>query len=714
MMQKITMDMETRGVVDLTKCGTYRYAKDPNTDIMCISSKWGGDKTETWNLMDADADPEDILYMIDQTDIINAHNVQFERVMWTEIMVKRYGYPEIPFHKWRCTAAKAAAHALPRDLDRACAALNLPIQKDYEGYKLMMKLCRPRKPQMKKKKQPNGTWKITWLEDEHGVYWHEDPDDIKRLLSYCETDVEAEYALDQRLNDLSPLELEIWRLDQLINDRGIYADRGEVENIIGKIASNKTLLEAELGDLTNGTIRSATQAQATRDYIAEFGVLLPNMQKETVTETLRTDLPEDVRRILELRQVLAKSSVAKFEAMLKGMDEDGRMRGTLLYHGAGTGRWAGKRIQPHNFLRACWKDPDTMLPLYLDSCADDYKDTYWDMTIAASMCLRGVLRAAPANDLLCADFSSIEAIVLAWLAGEQHVLDAVIAGLDLYKVIAAEVYHVDYDAVTHDMRQVGKTCVLALGYQGWLGAFSVMARSYDVSYPAHLKEKISERVISKAHDDLNSNDRASESDKKEARRILKTGVTEQDIFETWARPIIMNYRDSHPAIRRFWGKVMEAVVNTVSTGKAHAYGPVMFGMREDFLHCRLPSGRLLSYYQPELPQKTDTYGRTKTVLSYMHVNSETNQWERTYSYGGKITENITQAVARDLLAEGMLRCEKAGLPIVLHVHDELVAEVPKSDPTKLADFYALMSELPEWAEGCPVTADGWRGLRYRK
>lgn len=665
---KVTIDFETRSAVDLKKCGMHKYAEGASTDILCMAIKLGTSPASLWvpgkfrRLLTSmttlsDQDVKDILFC-PETEITEAHNIGFEKCMWEAIMVNRYGFPPLPEEKLRCSAAKAASYAIPRDLGGACKAIGVPQQKDYVGYKIMMKMCKPRKPVLKERNADP-----QWADK---LWWNEDPQEFELLCKYCLQDTEAEHALSEALYELSPEELEVFRLDQKINSRGIYVDLEAVNKIISMVEAKETSLFLEIKLLTSGRVKSVKQVAVTLEWILENGVELTDFQKGTVKEAMKQGLPLPVKRMLEIRQSMGKSSVSKLKAMVNWACADSRVRGGLMYHGASTGRWSGKGIQPHNYPRDSFgaSDIDNIL-----ACPDfNMVDILYDCTIiAASKCLRGMICAAPGKQLYCADFSSIEAIVVAWLAGQQHVLDAFSDGLDLYKVAAMDIYNKKYEEVDKIERSIGKVAVLALGFQGWLGAFQSMADVYGVNVP-----------------------------------------------EEQAKEIILAWRGKHPAIVAFWRGVELAAINTVKTGKPMAYGRIKFGIRGRFLHCRLPSGRLLSYCDPSVETITTDWGQEKEVVVFWGVNSMTKQWSKQKTYGGKLTENIVQATARDLMAEAMLRVENAGFPVVLTIHDEILAELPIDTDKTLDQFTKLMTEVPEWAYGCPVRAEGWQGKRYRK
>ena len=646
----LTLDVETRSRVDLRTYGVYVYAKDPSTKVMCLSAKvdenpadlWVGKEFQKLNLKLPTISSNQLQDLVNEADTIVAHNVMFERLLWTYKM-QNAGLFEIAFSKWRDTAAKAAMLSLPRNLAGVGEALNLSSQKDLLGHKIMMKLC---KPNTKGK-------------------WVESPEDFNILCRYCMKDADTEYELHKKIGDLPDSELSVWRLDQIINDRGIQVDINAVKNLIYKVEWKKKMLLREVRQITGGYINSTNQGDATIAWLGENGIALTDITKNSVAEALKNPtIPENAKRLLEIRQALSKSSVAKLYAMKRMCNEDNRVRGTMLYHGAGTGRFSGKGIQPHNYPREGFEDKDINNVVCLG--LKDAEKRYGNIMQVASKCLRGMIVSKPGYNLVCADFSSIEARVLAWVAGEDKVLQAFQEGKDLYKVTAAEIYDKQYEDVTKEERSVGKTAVLALGYQGWVGAFRVMAENYGIIIP-----------------------------------------------EEEAIKIIMKWREKHKKTVRFWKCIDYVAKKAIETGEAQSYGRIKFGINNDFLHCRLPSGRIIYYYLPELRTVDTKYEKNKEVVSFMGADATTKKWQRQYTYGGKLTENIVQGIARDLLTDAMLRIEANNFPVTFHVHDEIVSEMPEGQEN-LKRFKRIMAEVPYWAEGCPMGASGWIGKRYRK
>lgn len=662
-MRKITIDFETRSTVDLRACGMHVYAEDESTDVQCLAVKVGEHKTGIWvpakyeaiaKKLDCDLITDRQLQcIVDAADTIEAHNSGFERLIWQNVMVNKYGFKKLDETKLRCTAAKAAMHNLPRALDKAGAAMDLTVKKDTVGQSLMLKLCKPKKNK----------------EGETGINWHESPEDLVRLFEYCRTDVDAEYELNSKLADLSEMEQKVFELDSRINDRGVPIDVLSINTLIENIENKEKALLLEFQTITEGFVQSPKQVSNTIKWLQHRGCSIDNLKKYTVEEALDnlTTDDEDVKRVLEIRQALSKTSTAKLQTFLDWCCKDGRVKGMFLYHGASTGRWSSRGPQIQNLPRDSY-DPETVDDI-VNSSAIMSEMIYGCPLQSASKCIRGMIKAPKGKTLIAADFSAIEARVIAWVAGETKVLEAFRNKKDLYKIAACDIYHVKYDEVTKEQRAIGKVAVLALGYQGWVGAFNAMAGAYGVY------------------------------------------VSEEE-----AKEIVSAWRRGNPSIVKLWSDIENAAIATIKTGKATTVGCIKFGMRNNFLHMRLPSGRLLSYYKPSIEEVTTKFGTTKEAIAFIGEDSITKKIGKIYTYGGKLCENLTQAISRDLLVESMFRLDKAGLDIVMHVHDEVVCEVPKdkATPEFLKAFEATVAITPEWAKGLPLAAEGWISERYKK
>ncbi len=734
---KLVIDYETRSTCDLSKCGAAVYAEDETTEILCCAVKVDNEKPRiwfpkwVWGILERIDLPElrarlealnpltdeELFQLLEEAEEIEAHNVGFERAIWSYCARKKYDWPEVPVPKLRCSLAKCSYHALPRALEQACAALKLVVQKDMEGAALMKKMCKPRKPTKKDREELLASGEV--LELENGEFyhpesdcrfflWHQEPEQIIRLAEYCCQDTEAEYAVSQALPDLPPSELANWQLDQEINFRGINADVATAKRFITEIGILEARLLDETATLTDGAVQSPKQVAASLRWLAEQGVNLPDLTKNTVATALKNpDCAPAVRHLLSIRQQLGRASTAKYQAIVNASNQDGRIRGSILYHGAATGRFAGKLIQPHNMPRGQFKDTDACIGHVQDCGFDElFQTLYGDTMGAASTCLRGMLTASEGNELVTADFSAIEGRVIAWLAGEEAVLDGYRQKLDPYRVDASMVYNVPYASIkkTDPKRQTGKACNLGLGFGGGIGAFHTMATIYRVNLeelPEHVRPLATEEIIERAEKN------ATNYLKKNAGKMSREAAIACDIVKQL-------WRIKRPNIVKFWYGLEEAAVLAVKNpGRVYRCNSVFYKSDEQFLRCKLPSGRYLHYYNPALQEKETPWGEMKEVITFFGVDSVTRKFSKSHLYSGLLAENCTQAVARDLLCSALLRVEAAGYPVVLHVHDEIVSDVPKGS-CDLKHFEALMSEAPSWAKGLPIAAEGWVGKRYRK
>lgn len=670
-MNKLTIDFETRSAAPLKKCGAAAYAQHPSTEVICLALKPDDADPVIWfspNFRFPDCpewaalptiDAAEVVRLLFLADIIEAHHAQFEYFIWKYVM-PRYGFQMFDTSKLRCSAAKAAMFGLPRDLAGACAAAGVPQQKDLEGSRLMLKLCKPRHPR-KEEMRRDPDWA-------HKLYWYGTPEEYAREGSYCLQDVRAEEALSDALPDLPDPEQKLWQLDLAINDRGIRIDVPAVRAVLGAVEEHAAAMTKEFKRLTG--LDSPRQRDATLRHLVALGVEMDGLTAKDVEAALQTTEDGAAKRILEIRKSLSKSSTAKYTAFLDAKGDDDRIRGCFMYHGAGTGRWSGRLIQPQNFPRGQFGDVESCIKFFERGDLAGVELFYGDPMVAASTCIRGMIVPAPGHDFVCADYSSIEGRVLAWIAGEETALDVYRSGRDPYKVAAAAIYHTDYAAVEKPQRQIGKVAELALGYQGARGAFQAMAAGYGVRVP------------------------------------------DKEVDE-----IVAKWRDSRPLTTRLWRELERACLMAVQNpGRVFAYRGIKFAVRGKngrMLAMRLPSGRNLWYVNPRTAAKTMPWGGTKDVIAFDGVDSLSRKWCTQYLYGGLLAENATQATARDLLVAGMFNVEAAGYKVVMHIHDEMVSEVPEGFGS-VEEFERLMCAAPAWAEGLPLKAEGWRGKRYKK
>jgi DNA polymerase len=692
------IDFETRSRVDLKTAGLKKYAKNSSTEVLMMSWVLGdGNTIHVWQ--QGEPIPDIVAAHVVSGGIVVAHNAQFELALWNYQMVKQ-GWPQLRIEQMRCTMAACYAMGLPGALEDAGGALGLSIHKDAEGRALMLKMCKPK---------PDGTWY--------------DNEELRRRLSeYCARDCAVEREIYKRVQPLSPQEQQLWQLDQYINLRGIPFDMEALEGAITMAAEEKERLNQEMSRVTDGAVTACSAVAALKEWAADYGVMQDSLAKAEITELLSGDpLPEPVENALKLRLASSRfTSISKLKAIQQRQIE-GRVSYTLQYHAATTGRWAGRGIQPHNFTRDL-PEPDEvediMEALRTNNASALRK--YGEVSTVISRSLRGFIHAAPGKKLMGGDFSAIEGRGLAWLSGEEWVLkayreiDANPELADMYVRAYAKAYGVPVETVTKALRQVGKVMELAFGYQGGVGAFAKMSAAGKILV-----------VPSRT----------------EAAVLKATRLGFQLFTESEVETIKNNWRYARPATKNYWYDLERAAIDAVRMpGAVYTAGAkgrqVLFRMRGSFLWCKLPSNRVLCYPYPEI--RYDAYARPTLTFkgapdavvwaTYTgqkergDVNTtyivddprNTKQWCRISTYGGKLSENITQALCRDLLADAIRRVEAAGFKVVAHVHDEIIVEGENFDEEDRMAFEMLMCEVPEWAKDFPISAGCWMAPRYRK
>ena len=641
----LSIDIETYSDVDLSKCGVYAYSDSPNFEILLFAYAFDEEPTQIVDLACGERLPERVLAALEDPAITKAaFNAQFERTC-----ISRYLGRKLSPEGWQCTAVQSAMLALPLSLDSVGEVLNIQRKKLKEGADLVRFFSMPCKPT-----KANGGRTRNRPEDA--------PEKWERFKTYCIRDVDAEREIRQKLwkFPIPESEMELYRMDQEINDRGILVDRQLVENAVLCDNQYRQMVTARAYELTG--LSNPNSPVQIKGWLAEHGVEAEKLDKKTV-KGLISETDGEVLEVLKLRLLMAKTSVKKYEAIERSVCSDGRVHGLLQFYGANrTGRWAGRLVQVQNLPQNHIPDLELARSLVKGQRFEDLDLLYDSTPEVLSELIRTAFVPKPGCRFIVADFSAIEARVLAWFAGEQWRLDTFVEGGDIYCASASKMFGVP--VVKHGMnghlRQKGKIAELALGYGGAVGALTSMG-------------------------------------------ALDMGLQEEEL-----QPLVSQWRNSNPHITKFWWDVDAAAVKAVKERTEVAMGKLCFTYRSGILFVTLPSGRKLSYIKPRMTQ--NRFGRES--LSYEGVG-ESKKWMRIETYGPKLVENIVQATARDLLAQAMLRLRNKGFEIVMHIHDEAVLEVPE-DVSGVEEICQIMSEQPDWAAGLPLRADGYECAFYKK
>ena len=645
----LSIDLETYSDVDLPNCGVYRYVEG-DFHILLFAYAFDDDETKCVDMACGEQLPAEVVDALQDDSIIkSAWNAQFERTC-----LSKYLGTQISPDSWQCTMVWAASLSLPLKLATAAQALKTAQQKDDVGERLIRYFSLPCKPT-----KANGG--RTRNLPEHA------PEDWKLFKSYCIQDVETERDIRRRLEKfpLLPQEWDYYHMDQRINDRGILIDKELVQQaIICNMAMSEEMTKRAYA-LTG--LENPNSVSQLKGWLEERGIEVDSLGKKNVA-SLITDLDRhsadgEALDMMKLRLQMAKSSVKKYQAAERYICQDGRAHGLFQFSGANrTQRWAGRGIQLQNLPQNHIATLDEARELVKMGCFDMIEALYGNTPDILSQLIRTMLIPKEGCEFIVADFSAIEARVLAWLAGEQWRLDAFTEGKDIYCASASQMFGVPVvkHGINGELRQKGKVAELACGYGGGAGALISMG-------------------------------------------ALDMGLKEDELPE-----IISSWRDANPEIVKFWYAVEKAAIETVKDHNDRSVGRIGFRFSANTLWIVLPSGRRLAYIKPKL--QPNRFGRMALTFEGLGAN---NKWVRGETYSGKLTENITQATARDLLAEAMRRIELAGLGIVGHVHDEVILEVPKGQYT-VDDVCNIMNRNPAWADGLPLSSAGYTGNYYFK
>ncbi|MBR2853750.1 MAG: hypothetical protein IKE81_05435 [Clostridia bacterium] len=651
-MQSLAIDIETFSSEDLARSGVYRYAEAPDFRVLLFGYSCDGGPVSVVDLASGETLPPAVLSaLLNDTVIKWAFNASFERVCLSRYLRDLGLLPAgrfLPPSSWRCSMVWCEYLGLPHSLEKAGEVLQLKRQKLEEGKDLVRFFCRPAKPSLM-----NG-------QSERNLPWS-DPERWQLFIDYNRRDVETEEEIRQRVHKY-PVPEKVWKeyaLDQEINDRGIRADRGFVQSALAVDESVRSALSAELQQRTE--LSNPNSVAQIRKWLEDHGTEVRDLSKKQVKELL-AEASEEIRPVLLLRQQLAKSSVKKYQAMADTVCADGRIRGMFRFYGASrSGRWSGRGVQLQNLPQNHLFDLSEARSLVTAGDEESLGLLYDSVTDVLSELIRTSFVPAEGKKFIVADFSAIEARVIAWLAGETWRSEAFARGKDIYCESASRMFGVpvEKNGVNGHLRQKGKVAELALGYGGGAGALRAMG-------------------------------------------ALEMGVAENEL-----KPMVDAWRKASPNIARLWRNVDAAVKTAVRARRKVDLFALSFSRKDGMLFIELPSGRCLSYVRPGITG--NSFGGES--VEYLGIGPA-KKWERIESYGPKFVENIVQGISRDLLAEAMARLSSRGYRIVAHVHDEVIVEAEPGDT--VGEVCALMAQCPPWAEGLILRADGYECEFYRK
>lgn len=650
-MTRLSIDLETYSSRDIKKVGTYAYVDAADFEILLFGFAFDDDPVQVIDLAQGEMLPADVLRAIFSPEVLKtAYNANFEMTC----LAKYFG-EEIDVKQWACTSVLALTLGLPGYLAGVAQAMAFPDdkQKMSVGRRLIEYFCKPCKPT-----KSNGG-RLRNLPQHDGEKW-------ELFKQYCGQDVDVERNVLNKLSRFRPSEKEqrLWELDQKIISTGILIDRPLVENAIKCDEQIKAKGVQQLKEIT-GLDNPNSVAQLKNWLGQELGTEVPSLTKGVAQEMLQSDLPASIKRILELKLLISKTSVKKYSAMIGAACSDDKIRGLLQFYGANrTGRWAGRIVQVHNLPQNHLPDLDDARNLVRNGDFDMLELLYPNASDVLSQLIRTALIASPGKTFIVADFSAIEARVIAWLAGERWRQEVFATTGKIYEASASKMFHVPIEEVTKGstLRQKGKVAELALGYQGGVGALKQMGAD-------------------------------------------KMGLADDELAD-----IVAKWRKASPKIVQFWWDVEAAVKEAISkwTSVQYKHG-IAFQFEAGMLFIRLPSGRRIAYAKPRLEE--NNMGRTS--ITYLGVNQTNKSWCRLETYGGKLVENIVQATARDCLAESMLKLDAAGYKILMHVHDEVIIEAAPA-VGELERVIKIMSENVSWNRGLKLDADGYVTPYYRK
>lgn len=648
-MKKLSCDIETFSDVDLIRCGVYKYADSPNFEMLLFAYAVDDGDVHIIDIAGGEELPEEIIQVIKSDTVVKtAYNAQFERVCLSRYLKLPEGEYLNP-QSWYCTAVQAAELALPLSLADVGSVLGLERQKMTEGKELIKYFCVPCKPT-----KSNGN--RTRNRPCHDINKWE------TFKKYCMRDVDVERQIADKLKmyPISDEEHRLYVLDQIINDRGVLVDCELAKQAV-KLNSIQSAVAVEQAYMITG-LENPNSVTQLKQWLKENGVEIESLSKKAV-KSLADETDGDVSKMLKLRLLMAKTSVKKYEAVIRSVCSDNRVHGMMRFCGANrTGRWSGNILQPQNLPQNHLPDLTLAMDIVKDGDFEMLDMMFGNVPNVLSELIRTVLIPKPNHRFIVADFSAIEARVLAWIAGEQWRIDTFKNGGDIYCASASKMFKVpvEKNGVNGELRQKGKISELACGYGGSVGALKNM------------------------------------------------GAVEMGVQENELQGLINDWRNANPHIVRFWYEVGNAAMKAIKEKTTVPLGKLVFAYERGILFIRLPSGRRLSYIKPRIG--TNRFGGDS--ITYMGINSA-KKWDRLETFGGKLTENIVQGTARDLLANALINAANAGYDTVFHVHDEIICEVPNGYGS-VDELCKLMCIKPEWADGLPLNADGFEYEYYKK
>lgn len=759
--ERLFLDTETFSGVDLKKVGAYAYAEHPTTEIMICTYAIDEGRVQTWDATESPTMPRELRKALRQVSRKKAKIVMANGLLFDRLVIREKWGIDLPVSQIEDTMIMAFRHALPGSLDMQCQVLGVDAEhaKDKAGKALIKRFCKP---------TPK-TYKIRrYTRETH-------PEEWAKFLRYAALDIIAMREVYWRIPDWgnTPKEDEILLIDQLINDRGFYVDVDLANAAIKAVQAHKEELKEEAWERFGGKLTGNDFLPILRDIAPAFTI--HNAQKSTLNDLLEDpDFPDEGKALIEMRLGASSTASTKYNPLVNGLSSDGRRRGCLQYGGAKrTLRWAGKGFQPQNLARGEYSDDHEgkikrregesdvafwvrshMLTNGINSLLRGTAHWAYDISKLTASTVRGCIIPAKGKKFVVADYSNVEGRGLAWIAGEKTALMVFKAGRDIYCETAGKMFGLDPDYIKanrKDLRQIGKACELGLGYGGGVAAFLQFAKNLGLdlytmadvmkgTFPDHIWAA-AKRGYEYAR--INEAKRPPKPGKKDER---PTYILPKNVWLT-CDAIKRMWREAHPKTVAFWAELEDAVLCAIrNPGKAYWAGanvrpdgrkalkivrtkakhdPTFDEERDDpnaagwWLKIELPSGRIMSYPGIALSVTTEIdedtgKKRTSTRIKYQGENQTTRQWGFQYTYGGKLTENIVQALCRDILAWSMPGVEAAGYEIVLSVHDELITEVPDTDDYTTEELCALMCDLPVWAKGFPLAAEGDIMYRYRK